>query len=401
MSESETEPGEPPRQNGDAFELRARPAPVSRINRKVLFAAIGLLLLILAGTVIVALDPPRFASAPPQELIGDRPPRPPEGLESLPKDYGDLPPPVADGPVLIEPQPSANPIDGLVPLGDEGDRLEGEARKAPIAFRLELKLPLAPRRETAGTGIAREQTSASDPSQIASLRSGAALRGAGLIETLRETREDRKRAFVRNTARPAGGNPHRLEQPTSPYTLLAGTVIAASLLTGLNSDLPGFVIAQVTEPVYDTVSGAHLLIPQGARLIGQYDNSVAYGQDRALIVWQRILLPDGASVEIENLPATDAAGRTGIKDRVDTHPWQLLKGVALATVLGIGSELVLNSNNDIARALERLTQSTTSRAGERLVERDLNRQPTIKVRPGWPLRVIVHQDLILKPYPTR
>ena len=120
---------------------------------------------------------------------------------------------------------------------------------------------------------------------------------------------------------------------------MAGTIIAASLVTGLNSDLPGFVIAQVTEHVYDTVSGRYLLIPQGSRLIGKYDSVVAYGQERALVVWQRIILPDGSSIVIDNLPATDTAGYAGLADDVDLHTWKLLKGVALATVLGVGTSL--------------------------------------------------------------
>jgi len=180
---------------------------------------------------------------------------------------------------------------------------------------------------------------------------------------------------------------------------MAGTAIAASLVSGLNSDLPGFVIAQVTEHVYDTVSGRFLLIPQGSRLIGKYDNITAFGQERALVVWQRIILPDGTSIVIDNLPATDTGGYAGLADEVDLHTWKLLKGVALATVLGVGSELVFSSSDsDLIKALQQSTQGTTNRAGQRLIERQLNVQPTIKVRPGWPLRVIVHKDILLRAY---
>jgi type IV secretion system protein VirB10 len=172
---------------------------------------------------------------------------------------------------------------------------------------------------------------------------------------------------------------------------------AAAALTGLNSDLPGFVIAQVTEHVYDTVTGRHLLLPQGSRLVGKYDNIVAFGQERALVVWQRIILPDGSSIVIDNLPATDTGGYAGLADQVDLHTWKLLKGVALATVLGVGSELAFgSSDSDLIKALQQSTQSTTNRAGQRLVERNLNVQPTITVRPGWPLRVIVHKDIVFR-----
>ena len=183
---------------------------------------------------------------------------------------------------------------------------------------------------------------------------------------------------------------------------MAGTVIAASLVTGLNADLPGFVIAQVTENVFDTVSGRYLLIPQGSRLVGKYDNVVAFGQERALVVWHRIIRPDGSSIVIDNLPATDTGGYAGLEDQVDPHTWKLLKGVALATVLGVGSQLAVGTtssgDSDLVKALQQSVQSTTNRAGQRLVERNLNVQPTITVRPGWPLRVIVHKDLVLRPY---
>src|SRR5262245_7283621 len=174
---------------------------------------------------------------------------------------------------------------------------------------------------------------------------------------------------------------------------------AVRLVSGLNSDLPGFVIAHVTENVYDSVSGRYLLIPQGSRLLGKYDNVVAFGQERALVVWQRILRPDGSSVVIDNLPATDAVGYAGLTDEVDLHSWKLLKVVVLATVLGVGSQLAFGtSDNDLVKVFAQATQSTTNRAGQRLVERNLNVQPTLTVRPGWPLRVIVHKDLILRPY---
>jgi len=183
------------------------------------------------------------------------------------------------------------------------------------------------------------------------------------------------------------------------YQVMAGSIIAASLVTGLNSDLPGLVVAQVTENVYDSVTGRTLLIPQGARLIGTYDSVIAFGQSRALLVWQRIVMPDGSSIQIDNLPATDAAGYAGLEDDVDYHTWQLLKGVVLSTLLGVGTQLSLgNEEGDIVSAIRQSTQQSVDQAGQRITEKNLNIQPTITVRPGWPLRVIVHGDLVLRPY---
>ncbi|MBU6442918.1 MAG: TrbI/VirB10 family protein, partial [Alphaproteobacteria bacterium] len=195
-------------------------------------------------------------------------------------------------------------------------------------------------------------------------------------------------------------NPHALQKPVSPYELLAGTVISASLITGLDSDLPGLVVAQVTENVFDTVTGRTLLVPQGARLIGTYDSVVAFGQSRALVVWRRIIMPDGSSIEIDNLPATDAQGYAGLEDQIDYHTWTLLKGIALSTLLGVGTQASFGSNNsNLVEAIRQSTQESTNQAGQKIVEKDLDIQPTIKVRPGWPLRVVVSKDIVFRqPY---
>ena len=194
-------------------------------------------------------------------------------------------------------------------------------------------------------------------------------------------------------------NPHSLQDPVSPYQVMAGTVIPAALVTGLNSDLPGQVIAQITESIFDSVTGETLLIPQGSRLAGTYDSVVAFGQSRALVVWRRIIMPDGSSIEIDNLPATDAAGYTGLEDEVEFHTWRLIKGITLATLLGVGTELTFGSGEgDLVRALRQSIQQSTNETSQRLVEKNLDIQPTITVRPGWPLRVIVEKDLVLPPY---
>ena len=155
----------------------------------------------------------------------------------------------------------------------------------------------------------------------------------------------------------------------------------------------------MTENVYDSVTGQILLIPQGSRLIGTYDSVVAFGQSRALLVWQRIILPDGSSIEIDNLPATDAAGYAGLTDEVDYHTGALLKGVALSTLLGVGTQVTFGSQqSNLVQAIRESTQQNVNQAGQRVVEKNLNIQPTITVRSGWPLRIVVHKDLVLRPY---
>ncbi|MGE3702608.1 MAG: TrbI/VirB10 family protein [Hyphomicrobiaceae bacterium] len=396
----------------ETLELRARPQPVTRINRKVLIGGAAVVLLLVAFLVLVALQPPKLQVGTPRELINVENKPITESLARLPATY--------DG-VRTEPPPEpVRPPSGIPQLTEVGGdpidqteqmerarlaRMAGQARESQVFFRLQLKAPpqeSTPRTEPSSQS--RSAQSTGDAGALTALRTAdqaRALAAGNLEPTGTDATESlRKLTFLRSGPEKEIYNLHGLQTPASPYQLMAGTVIAASLVTGLNSDLPGFVIAQVTENIFDTVSGRFLLLPQGSRLIGKYDNVVAFGQERALVIWQRIVLPDGSSVVIDNLPATDTGGYTGLADQVDLHTWQLLKGVALATVLGVGSELVFggSDDNDIIRALQLSTQSTTNRAGQRLVERHLNVQPTITVRPGWPLRVIVHKDIILRPY---
>jgi type IV secretion system protein VirB10 len=401
----------------EPLELRAQPRPVTRINRKVLMGTAAVVLFLIAGLVLLALRAPSLRVAAPQELFNVEHKPIADALSKLPASYDGLPPdkkaPAAKGtaPGLPKSVPAPQPGE----WDDEADRaekvllarMEAEARKSPVFFRLQFK---APPKETVAAEARPERPLAPAPTPAdGGLTALSALRAAeravalagGDLDALGAGTSDqaRKLTFLKSGPEKDIYNPHALQTPASPYQLMAGTVIAASLLTGLNSDLPGFVIAQVTENVFDTVSGRHLLIPQGSRLVGRYDNIVAFGQERALVVWQRIILPDGSSIVIDNLPATDTGGYAGLADQVDFHTWKLLKGVALATVLGVGSELTFgSSDSDLIRALQQSTQATTNRAGQRLIERQLNVQPTITVRPGWPLRVIAHKDLLLRPY---
>ena len=398
----------------ETLELRARPQPVTRINRKVLIGGAAVLLVLISGIVLVALKPPSLRLGERPELFNvDHKPIT-DGLSKLPATYDGLrPEKKAEAPKLPPGVPQLTPTSS----GDRQDdaervekvrlaRMAGQARESQVFFRLQLKAP--PREPVAavtrpGPAPPTPRVADGDQTTLLALRAAERARASasGDVDLLaNETSEQtRKLSFLKSGPETEIYNPHGLQKPVSPYQLMAGTIIAASLVTGLSSDLPGFVIGQVTENVYDTVSGRHLLVPQGSRLVGKYDNVVAFGQERALVVWQRIILPDGSSVVIDNLPATDTGGYAGLSDQVDLHTWKLLKGIALATVLGVGSQLAFgSSDSDLVKALQQSTQSTTNRAGQRLVERNLNVQPTITVRPGWPLRVIVHKDIVLRPY---
>lgn len=393
----------------EALELRSRPEPVTRINRRVLIAGAATLLMIVCGLVMIALRPPTLRVEAQRELVNVDNKQITDGLSRLPATYAGLPAPkpaqtiaLPSGvPQLVADADAATTTEERV-ARDRLARMAGQAREAPVFFRLTLKEAPRDHSEINAATARGGRTLDGDLTRTVTLQTPAGVEGlAGDTDLAAASRDDQAHKLAVLNAPPDKEvyNPHALQRPISPYQLMAGTIIAASLVSGLNSDLPGFVIAHVTENVFDSISGRHLLVPQGSRLIGKYDSVVAFGQERALVVWQRIIRPDGSSVMIDNLPATDTGGYAGLADEVDLHTWKLLKGVALATVLGVGSELAFNtSDSDLVRALQVSTQSTTNRAGQRLVERQINVQPTITVRPGWPLRVIVHKDILLRPY---
>jgi len=186
--------------------------------------------------------------------------------------------------------------------------------------------------------------------------------------------------------------------PASPYILQAGAVIPAAMITGIRSDLPGQITAQVTENVYDGPTGSLLLIPQGTRIIGQYDAGVTFGQRRVLLVWNRLILPNGRSIVLERQPGADASGYAGLEDGVDYHWWDLMKAAGLSTLLGIGTELVTDDEDRLIRAIRDGAQDTINQAGQQIVQRQLQVAPTLTIRPGFPVRVIVTRDLVLEPY---
>lgn len=194
-----------------------------------------------------------------------------------------------------------------------------------------------------------------------------------------------------------------VKPPLSPYEVKAGTIIPASLVTGLNSDLPGDVIAQVRENVYDTVSGKHLLIPQGSRLIGKYNSRVSYGQSRAQVVWTRLLRPDGSAIKLESMPGVDLAGYSGFADKVDNHYDRLIGGVLLSSVLSVGATASAGDYNsyedrDMAQIFAGNAGDEIASAGNKITRKNLDIQPTIKIRPGFSVNVLVNKDMIIPPF---
>jgi type IV secretion system protein VirB10 len=395
----------PRKANPEALRLRARPPRVVRFRRGLMIGAAAVGAMGLSGLAWFALGSSavhvkKAADEPP---IADRPASA-EAINRLPSDYGQK----AAAPRLGPPLPGDLGRAVVDQQRRDGLRGDGEAPARPSAAQQAAE---AERQRLAGQAhqareagvmvqMAGRAITAPSPGEVVPPLATASGPSSPTGAAPDPNGQDQKASFMEKTPR-AGDiyNAHQLEIPRSPYQVMAGSVIAASLITGLDSGLPGLVTAQVTENVFDSATGRFLLIPQGARLIGSYDSVVAFGQSRALLVWQRIILPDGASIQLDNLPATDAAGYAGVADRVDFHTWRLLKGVALSTLLGVGTELSLGGDeSELVRAIRQSTQQSASQAGQQIVSKQLDVQPTLRVRPGWPLRVVVHKDLILRPW---
>ena len=191
----------------------------------------------------------------------------------------------------------------------------------------------------------------------------------------------------------------KLSPPRSRYELLSGAVIPAALVTALNSDLPGRVIAQVTAPVYDSVSGDHLLIPQGARLLGTYDNATTYGDRRLLLVWNRLIFPNGWSISLRGMEGADPSGAAGLGDRADQHLDRLAGAIGLSAVISVvANEAQDKKSNSFTQSVGDAAAQEAARTGGRIVDRELAVRPTLRVRAGGAVRVLVTRDIQLRPY---
>jgi type IV secretory pathway VirB10-like protein len=214
--------------------------------------------------------------------------------------------------------------------------------------------------------------------------------------------QGRKNAFLDSPTAHSDYLAAALQPALSPYEVKATTIIPATLITGINSDLPGPIIAQVRERVFDTVTGQHLLIPQGARLLASYDSMVAWGQERVLMCWNRIIFPNGSSINLACMPAADLKGQAGLTDQVDNHWDRLFAAVGLSTVLSLGTQAAAGDPTgyqpNLAQQASRNAAGQINAAGQGIIQRQLNLQPTITVRPGFGVNVIVTKDMVLEPY---
>jgi len=401
VTEDIAPPAAPPKVDPETLAIRARPRRAIRFRRGVIVAISAIGSVSLIAVTWMALKPAVFRQVAQEEALSQPAKPATEALNGLPATYGDVPklgPPLPGDlgrPILERQRQLAMETPTPMPVADPTAQATAAEREHMLAQRKAARESglMVSRSQGVSTGAEQAAFGAALPTPAPSAPAKLALDSANDPNA-----QGRKTEFVRTLDPKGDTNAHELMPAPSPYVLTAGGVISASLITGLRSDLPGLVTAQVTERVYDSPTGRVLLIPQGARLIGSYDSVVAFGQKRALIVWQRIVMPDGSSLRIDNVPATDPSGYAGLQDKVDMHTWQLIKGVALSTLLGVGSEMAFTGDGDLVEAIRRSTQDNVSRAGDQITMRNLNIQPTITIRPGAPVRLVVHKDLVLAPW---
>ncbi|MFG1264975.1 TrbI/VirB10 family protein [Xanthobacter aminoxidans] len=382
MSETETAA----ETNAAPMRLRAEAPRVTRLSRKMLASVAAVALVGIGGSLIYALQT-RGPDDGGTELYSTNNRQTADGLAGLPKDYtgpvlgpalpGDLGRPILDA--QNNGQPVAAPVVATpgVSEAEQRRRAEEEAARLSTVFFQSRQGSTA-----AGTGATPGLA-------------GLDLSGAGGQAA---TGQDKQVAFLNAVADRRTVTPDRVTPPASPFVLQAGAVISAALITGIRSDLPGQITAQVTENIYDSPTGRILLVPQGTRLIGQYDNGVQFGQRRVLLVWNRLIMPNGRSIVLERQPGADTQGYAGLEDGVDYHWWDLAKAAALSTLLGVGAELATDDNDRLLRAIRGGAQDTVNQAGQQMIQRQLQVAPTLTIRPGYPVRVIVTRDIVFEPY---
>lgn len=371
----------------DGFRLEGELPRVMRLSRKTLAVLGGTAGIAIGGALLWALRPVDPKAA--QELYEVTSPNRSEAVTGAPADYGAVP---KLGPPL--PGDLGRPI---VSAQKAGEPVPVPAMGPPTADPRQIAREQAEQR-------ALQEREAAEGSRLFLSGGSAAAAAPGILDPQPAATEPAKegtpaaarKAFLARGPQRAFESSERIIAPSSAAVVQAGTVIPAALITGIRSDLPGQITAQVTQNVYDSPTGRLLLIPQGARLVGEYDSDVAAGQRRLLLAWDRIILPGGGSIRLDRQPAGDASGMAGAEDRVNNHWGRMLRAALVSSFLGIGTELAADGDGDLVRALRSGLQDSTNEAGRRIVERELSVPPTLTVRPGFSLRVIVTRDLILE-----
>lgn len=409
-------------------------AEIRRLNRLPIIIAITVLVVFLAviffgllsrGLIFKRSEDPNTTGGPPAStfadqlkrgitdgIIGDNPPSP-AVVVATPEQK-----PAPQAP-FIQPQPDAGTKAGsLEPEEVWRARLEREGQEqlfrerqrqrmarlqasniafdAPLSIDTQkIKATVAVAEQTAKSG------SAMSPAPAATLDLyGAALQAGLNGQNVDPNGQTKKESFFNSDLAKAGYLPNRVVPQQSLYELKRGSVIPATLITGINSDLPGRITAQVSQNVFDSATGHRLLIPQGTKLMGRYDSKISFGQSRVLVVWTDIIFPNGSTLQIGGMAGTDAEGYGGFNDQVDNHYVKAFGSAILLALIGTGMDMAIPQNSTLANqttasdAARRNFAETFGRVAERTINKNLDVQPTLEIRQGYQFNVLVDQDIV-------
>lgn len=375
---------------GDGLLWAKPPKPALAIGKEKVFIAIAVIGALLAVGVVSGN---RDRSPKPVLETSKKTGIPPYNVVSLPSSYAELPPPTpASTPVArtrVEPPRPLSNVEALEQKAlEEKIQRARSAKLAAVSFQ---NFQIPPDNAPGSSPPALPESPSLDTSST------------GNSPRDDDNRQDDKSTFLSTRRATTPFLNQKLTPSRSQYQLMAGTLIPGLLLTALNSDLPGQIMGQVSQNVFDTVTGNHLLLPQGTKVIGEYDSRIVYGQERVLIVWTRLILPNGNSISLEGMPGVDLSGSAGLSDQVNHHWDKLITGVVFSSLLGASAQIAQGRTyNSFDPSYEELaTQGfaqNMNQVGQQITRKNLNIQPTIEIRPGYRFNVFVNRDVKLEPY---
>lgn len=402
------DPQEPLVGQGDREPIELEPRPrVVRLNRRAIFVAGALATAVILAAVFTLSERSRRAAERREQTSGvsAAPDRfwegEPDGVPRLPSTPSLAGPPERAAPPLLE---SGSVPQLIEPADDVADQtLRRAFTSRPVVF--EGRDP-RPATQPGPAGRPAPAPPSVDPTSVLQAAKGLY---SGLGEedpTVAQNLQREKLEFMRNASLDAEEEilQHRVRPSLTPYEVKAGSLLPAVLVTQANSDLPGQLIAQVRENVFDSATGRHLLIPQGTRAIGVYDSLVAFGQERVLVAWQRLIFPDGSSLNLGSMPGTDAAGAAGFHDRVDHDYMRIFGGAILLSAISAGLQISQGTfgsgsqttdTRDLREILAAALGQNLGELGTEIARRNMNVQPTLEVRPGYRFNIAVMKDLVL------
>ncbi|KAA1183904.1 conjugal transfer protein TrbI [Rhizobium tropici] len=262
-----------------------------------------------------------------------------------------------------------------------------------------LKVDISDVEKTENATDSSRQNSTAAPNSASDLYA-TAMKSGLMGQNVDQNGQTSKEDFLNQDIKALGYLPNKIVPQMSPYELKRGSIIPATLITGLNSDLPGRITAQISQNVYDSATGYRLLVPQGAKLFGRYDSKVSFGQERVLVVWTDLIFPNGSTLQIGGMAGTDAEGYGGFADKVDRHLWRSFGSAALIALIGTGIDMsmpqssTLETQETASDAARRNFAESFGRVAEQTISKNLNVQPTIQIRPGYKFNVLVDQDIV-------